>query len=166
LSPYVGATFRNDTRVNVGYNFVDRPPYHDRVADLNYRWNIRDFYRSGRVQYRFGKQAGGDYQFLSLGQGFRLTKQFSAQLGWEMLRLDYPDQPDDNRNQLVVSGIYDISPERGVVMRLVRSDGATNFYAAYRQELRRGADIFLVLGDPNSPSFTKRLLLKIVRAFQ
>jgi hypothetical protein len=162
----VGVTFRNDTRANLGYDLNHRPPYRDRIVNLRYQWNIRDFYRSGSVRYRFGQQAGGSYQFVSAGQGFRLSEKLSTRVGLEMLRLDYRDQEDDNRTQLVVSGVYDISPERGVVLRLVGRNDGTNFYAAYRQELRRGADIFLVLGDPNAASFTRRVLLKMVRAYQ
>jgi hypothetical protein len=166
LSPFFGTTFRNATNVNLGYDLTNRPPYHDRIVNLGYGWSIRDFYRSGGFRYRFGRQAGGDYQFLSLDQGFRLTDKLSTRLGLEALRLNYRTQKDDNRTQLVLTGNYDISPERGVVLRLVGRNNGANFYAAYRQELRRGADIFLVLGDPNARSITKRVLLKIVRAYQ
>jgi hypothetical protein len=166
ISPGIGTTFRNNTRLGLGYDLSNRPPYRDRIANLNYRWNIRDFYRSGNVQYRFGRQAGGDYQFLNVGQGFRLSEKLSTRVGVEMLRLDYDRGEDDNRSQLVTTGIYEISPERGVVLRLVGSDEGFNAYAAYRQELRRGADIFFILGDPNARSFTRRASLKIVRAYQ
>jgi hypothetical protein len=166
LGPGIGATFRNDTRINLGYDFTNRPPYHDRIANLNYRWNIRDFYRSGSIRYRFGRQAGGDYQFLDVAQGFRLSEKLSTRVGWEMLRLNYDEGEDDNRSQFVTTGIYEISPERGVVLRLVGGNDGFNAYAAYRQELRRGADIFFILGDPNATKFRQSASLKIVRAYQ
>ena len=59
-----------------------------------------------------------------------------------------------------------LGANRGIVMRLVDHSGSTNFYAAYRQEMRRGMDIFFVLGDPNAPSFTIQFLLKLVRTYQ
>jgi hypothetical protein len=166
VGPGIGVTFRNDTRINLGYELTNRPPYQDRIASVRYGWNIRDFYRSGRIGYRFGRQAGGDYQFLNLTQGFRLTDRFSTRIGVEMLRLDYSHQKDDNQTQAVLTGVYDFSPERGIVMRLVDQNGSANFYAAYRQEMRRGMDIYLVLGDPNAPSFTRQALLKLVRTYQ
>jgi hypothetical protein len=66
----------------------------------------------------------------------------------------------------VGTGIYEISPERGVVLRLVGSNEGFNAYAAYRQELRRGADIYFILGDPNASKFSTSASLKIVRAYQ
>jgi hypothetical protein len=166
LSPGIGTTFRNDTSLGLGYDLTNRPPYRDRIANLRFGWNIRNFYRSGSVRYRFGRQAGGDYQFLNVGQGFRISNKLSTRLGWEMLRLNYDQGEDDNRDQLVATGIYEISPERGVVLRMVGGDEGTNIYAAYRQELRKGADIFLILGDPNARSFTRSASLKIVHAYQ
>jgi hypothetical protein len=165
LRPSAGVTFRNNTSASAGYEITNRPPYQDRITRLRYGWSIRDFYRSGSIGVRFGRQAGGDYRFLDVGQGFRINEKLSTRVGFESLRLDYRDQEDERRNQLVLTGIYDISPERGVVLRLVGRDGGTNLYAAYRQELRRGADIFLILGDPNAETTTHRLSLKVVNAY-
>lgn len=165
VSPFLGATFRNATRVNLGYDVTNRPPYRDRIANVRFRWSIRDFYRSGDIRFRFGRQAGGSYKFLEAGQGFRLTPKLSTRVGLEMLRLDYRAQPDDHRTQLVLTGLYDISPERGVALRFVGRNDGTNVYAAYRQELRRGADMFFILGDPNARSLTKRVLLKVVNTY-
>jgi hypothetical protein len=165
LNPFLGATFRNATRVNGGYDLTNRPPYHDRIANLGYQWNIRDFYRSGSIRFRLGRQAGGNYKFLNVGQGFRLTQKLSMRFALEALRLDYKNQPSDHRDQLVLTGLYDLSAERGIALRMVGRNDGTNVYASYRQELRRGADIFLILGDPNARSLKKRVLLKVVNTY-
>jgi hypothetical protein len=40
-----------------------------------------------------------------------------------------------------------------------------NFYTAYRQELRRGADVFFIIGDPNAEKFRARVALKMVNTY-
>jgi len=84
-----------------------------------------------------------------------------------MLRLDYddPDQEDDNIDQIVLTGLYDLSSERSVALRVLQRTSGFNFYAAYRQELRRGADIFIIFGDPNADRFKTRLAVKMVNTY-
>jgi hypothetical protein len=36
---------------------------------------------------------------------------------------------------------------------------------AYRQKVRSGADVWMIVGDPNAPRFTRRLAVKLVRVF-
>jgi len=124
----------------------------DRVVRLGFGWNTRDIYRSGRVGLRLGRVASGDYRFLSAGQGFKFSNALSFRLSAEHLRLEFddPDEEDESENQIVLTGIYDLTNERGIALRAVARDAGFNFYAAYRQEVRRGADIFFILGDPNA----------------
>jgi hypothetical protein len=88
-------------------------------------------------------------------------------LSAEHLRLDYDDPlaVDEKEDQFILTGVYDLTNERGISMRAVSHNGSFNFYAAYRQELRKGADIYLILGDPNAQSFTGRMALKLVNTY-
>jgi hypothetical protein len=115
---------------------------------------------------RTGRLDGGRYLFASLNKGFKLNDRLSWGLSVERLSLDYPDDRDDlHVNQATISGVYDLTSEKGIVFRLIGNDQGGNAYAAYRQELRKGADAFLILGDPNSPTFQKRIGFKITNAY-
>ena len=52
-----------------------------------------------------------------------------------------------------------------VAGRLVDSTGGLNAYVAYRQKVRRGTDLYLILGDPNADKTTARIAIKGVRTF-
>jgi hypothetical protein len=167
LEPGFGLQFRNGMSFDTGYEWRDRPPHHDRVVRLGFGWNTRDIYRSGRVGLRLGRVASGDYRFLSAGQGFKLSDALSLRLSAEHLTLDFdnPAESDEKQNQIVLTGIYDLTHERGIALRAVARDAGFNFYAAYRQEVRRGADIFLILGDPNADRLKARIALKMVNTY-
>jgi hypothetical protein len=167
LGPGFGVELRNGMSLGTGYTFRDRPPHHDRVANFRVSWHVRDLYRRGDVRLRFGRQAGGDYRFLSAGQGFKISEPLSFHLGVELLRLNYndPAQKDDHQDQIVLTGLYDLSAERGISLRAISRSQGFNFYTAYRQELRRGADVFFIIGDPNAEKFKARVALKMVNTY-
>jgi hypothetical protein len=167
LEPGFDVNLRNGMSWGGSYLVRDRPPFHDGVAGLHFGWNVRDLYRRGDVRLRFGRQAGGDYRFLSVGQGFKISEPLSFRLSAELLRLNFDDpaQKDDRQDQIVLTGLYDLSAERGISLRAIRRTSGFNFYAAYRQELRRGADVFFIIGDPNADKFRARLALKMVNTY-
>jgi hypothetical protein len=45
------------------------------------------------------------------------------------------------------------------------SPGGTNWYLSFRQSGNRGAEYYLILGDPNAVSFRTSLILKAVFPF-
>jgi hypothetical protein len=167
LEPGFNLNFRNAMRFGANYTFTDRPPHTDRIASLNFGWNVRDLYQNGNVQLRYGRQASGDYRFFRIGQGIQLSDPLSLRLGVEVLRLDYDDpaQKDENVDQLILTGVYDLTAERGIALRVHQHTNGFNFYAAYRQELRRGADMFIIFGDPNANEVTMRLAVKMVNTY-
>jgi hypothetical protein len=67
--------------------------------------------------------------------------------------------------QLVLTNTYDITDEKTVSARLVRREAGTNAYAAYRQRLRRGTDVLIVVGDPNAEEWVSRLAAKAIWCF-
>ncbi|MES4792990.1 MAG: hypothetical protein C4321_08415, partial [Chloroflexota bacterium] len=166
VSPGLFLTFRKNWSLGLNYNYSNRPPNRDRVMGFNVGLKIRDIYRQTQLNFRSGRLDGGDYMFAALRQGFKLSEKFSLALSVEKLSLNYPDDREDlDVTQGVLSGVYDFTAERGIVFRLVGNNKGANGYLAYRQELRQGMDIFLVLGDPNAESFTPRIGLKIVNTY-
>jgi hypothetical protein len=165
LTPSYNLEFRNQVQVRVGYEYQNRPPYRDRITELHYHWNRNDLYRTGNITYRWGRQAGGPYRFLRVQQGYPFTPRFSVQLNFESLRLDPSEGSPEHFDQTFLSGLYEFSPERSIATRIIDRSGKTNLYLAYRQELRKGADIFVVLGDPNAEETVSRIGVKVVNTY-
>jgi hypothetical protein len=193
LGPSAGVQFRNDTMFNVGLDTADRhdaitsadaagaPFYHDRIVDLNYGWAQSDIYKRGSLFGRIGKQAGGTYRLIDLSQGVRLSGKLSGSLEVTHVHMDGTLVRLDTTRPML-NALYEFSDERSIAARWILgrqkySSRATeadafseddsslrNGFMAYRQELRKGADIFVLLGDPNTVGIRSQVAVKYVRA--
>jgi len=163
ISPSVEVNFRNGRSVSLDYNDYNRPPYHDRTWEISYGWGRNNLYRGGGLECSFGKRVGGDYRYVSLSQGFRLSDRLSAQVWTEYSKIGDPSPASGTYRQTVVSATYDISPERGIAGRWIRRSGKSNVYFAYRQHVRAGMDAYLIYGDPNAEDTRDTILLKLIR---
>lgn len=155
------------------------PFFHDRFLGMEYRWRTADLYRQGGLLSRAGRVAGGPYSFVTLRQAFRLSDKLSGGLEASRLRLKGLLQ-DITTNRAILSGLYEFTDERSVSIRFIvgtensRFRGSAsdpfqpnrirlnNGYAAYRQQVRRGADIFVLLGDPNTEGIRSQVAVKYV----
>jgi hypothetical protein len=143
---------------------------HDqRSADVNFTlgWNWRSLYYRGHLFALRGTQAGGEYTWITVAQGFRPTQHLSVALGGGYAHLAPPSPDAYHAYQTVVTASYDLTTEKSVAARLVAQDGGINVFAAYRQVVRRGMDAYVLLGDPNPQhtGFTNRVVVKLIWAF-
>lgn len=140
--------------------------FKDRVLELEYLWNRFKQYRQGRLKMAFGKQAKSSLLQVGLQQGFLFRQNFSLNLSAEYRRgFDKDEGRQLADRQTILSINYDFTSERGVVGRLVERDRSLNWYLAYRQNVRRGMDAFVIVGDPNAKRFEPRLALKTVLVY-
>jgi hypothetical protein len=170
---------RRGRGINIGIDRSARrqektgPRYEDFTMNLGFWWNQRTLFQGGGISSEQGRVAGEAYRFLRLQQGFLISKPFS-------LRAEYSHQAlgPEISSQMIVTGTYRIDGMRAISGRLIRQDGdngndtqsigvarGTNFYFAFSQRSRRGADIFLLLGDPNSPNTRGQVTLKLLRPY-
>ncbi len=156
---------RNGTGAHVGYSSNKRPPDNNRTWSAGYTWGRNSFNERGGFGVTLGRQGGGDYRFFSINQGLEVTQDFQLNLRYQYYRLAQPAEPVEKREQLVLSGNYDITSERGYGFRLVMQDDKYNFYTSYRQSVRRGLDLFIILGDPNAETSRARLAIKAVSTY-
>jgi hypothetical protein len=141
--------------------------YNDNTSDagLYFGWNDNDMYRRGGFSIRKGKRAGGDYIDLSIGQGAHPARALSVNANVAYSHLSPPSPDAYHAYQAVLTASYDVTPERTLSARAIAQDGGVTAYAAYRQVVRRGTDIYIILGDPD-PSHTgvaNRLAVKFIR---
>jgi len=67
-----------------------------------------------------------------------------------------------DRIQHVLIINYDITTERGLGTRIVYRDGNYNAFVTYRQSVRKGIDVFIIIGDPNADKMQQRALVKAI----
>lgn len=187
-----GFRFRNDTMFNLGVDVTDRhdastraaaeaaPFYHDRIINVNFGWKQSDIYKRGSFFVRGGTQAGGQYRLMNLSQGFQLTDKMSGSAEVTHVKLD-GTLVHLNTTRGIVNALYEFSAERSIAVRWILGSqklgyrgtetdpfspgdsSLRNAFVAYRQELRKGADIFVLLGDPNVAGIRSQLAVKYVR---
>jgi len=145
----------------------NRPPYHDRTINVSFWWNDDKLYTKGGLWSNIGRVQGTDYLLLGINQGIRIWGPLSTKLSAQYRRRDYPvgheDKPEgsiEHQYQLISTVQYDITTERAVSGRLIYSHEGMNGYCSYRQTLRKGLDLFLIVGDPSAETWTKRIALK------
>jgi len=137
--------------------------HHDRLATISLGIG-NDPRQNTWMQYQFGRQGSRDYIFTNLSQSFALTRKLSAGVTRSFARLQADDGTVERRRRDILWAAYDLSDERSLSFNVIRRDGISNFYMSYRQAARRGTDIFLLYGDPNSETTVHQLICKFIYA--
>jgi hypothetical protein len=163
LTLYPGIVLTN------GIEDRNRPPYHDQTVNGTFGWMQDRLFTAGEIGSVYGKVKDADYFLVYVRQGFRPIRAITGNLGVQYRRRDFPvGHAEDatggieHLRQLVGTMQYDLSSERALSGRIVYTNDGVNGYAAFQQVLRRGMDLFLIVGDPSADTWTKRVALKAV----
>jgi hypothetical protein len=179
-----------ETEIGGSFNYAERwgsSDVYDRSADINASFTFRDGldvdlgasqgwflgsvdtlyvisiekprrnqYRRWSLDYATGNLAGRAYEQVGVSLRYRPLKrvQLFGSLQWQ-------DHFEKSR-QAIVSLNYDMGLFESIGGRLVERDGDINWYLSYRRSGGLGNEFFLILGDPNSRTFRKQLILKAV----
>lgn len=145
----------------------ERPPYRDRMGYFSIGWNDDRLYSSGSVNTQVGQVAGTDYLYVGAEQGVHLAEPLSVDIEAQYVRRDFPvghvERPAGGVAeswQAWMTATFDLTTERAISGRVARTSDGTNGYASYRQTVRRGMDVFLIVGDPSATTWTSRVALK------
>lgn len=153
--------YRDGTSANVSWSYSDRPPNVDHIQGVGLGWNSKKLHQEGYAGIRWGRQDGADYLYYSAGQGFKVSDKLRFHVGHEFRESDYPDDAEDERiRRSTVTMNYDFTDEKTLGGRLLSGDLGTNFFVSYRQAVRAGTDLFVILGDPNADHTQSRLAVK------
>ncbi|NIM04152.1 MAG: hypothetical protein GTN69_03035 [Armatimonadetes bacterium] len=166
ISPSYNWDWRDGRRLRLAFTNGHREGADRSDGAISYSWKTRDMYRRGNIYFQKGNRIGGDYTYWSLEQGFRPNECVSLQLNVDSSNLKVPG-PEAGREYLVVlTGNYDLSTEKSIAVRLIRRKAGLSGYASYRQVVRKGMDMYIILGDPDpeKTGFTERLVLKFIWA--
>lgn len=149
------------------------PRFNDVIREVGLWWNQRTLFQSGGIMLLNGRQAGKPFGFIMLQQNFLITRPLSLSTGFSQQKLG-----SETSSQLILTGTYRLNPRQTISGRLIRQDGnggnqaqnigvvkGTNIYLAFSQRVRRGADLFVLLGDPNSPHTRGQVTVKLLQPY-
>ncbi len=165
--------WRNGQALTLLLNQLHRPPYNDLWATVIWGWNTFDLRRRGQLTFAIGRRTNGSYSFVNLSQGIELWKNNVLNVNYQQL---YHPMGAGRSSQLIISGIHELDRERSVVWRWVlgkrpqagapaSQEPVNNFYVGYRQAVKRGMDIYLLMGDPNAAHTRPMVLVQTMWAF-
>jgi hypothetical protein len=97
--------------------------------------------------------------FLDLKAQVRVFRKID--LGVEQSTLVF--SPD--ANQTIATLGWQINPRQAITGRFVNTNGEANFFLSYSSSGFTGAETYVILGDPNSLTFSRKLSVKFVWAF-
>jgi hypothetical protein len=157
----VNATSRQGLRM--GFS-MDRPEFegsHDRIDSASLTFPVSDPYRRIGLGYSWGEINGDEYRLVSANGSYRLFGRLQLTGSFQKFHLGGLDT-----EQTIFGGNYDLGNDRSISGRMVQSGSNTNWYAAFRRSGNRGAEYFLILGDPSALRFRPSLIVKVVVPFR
>jgi len=152
--------FRGGLEIDLGAAYEKFFDSHDRAVYFEAEYPRGDVYRQAGIEAVFGNIAGAPYR--SLGAGLSYRPLWNWQVNLDVQAVDHFDR----ETQLILGTVFDIGRDMSISGRLVRDGNDTNAYIAFRKSGERGAEYFLILGDPNARRFQTALVLKAVFPFE
>lgn len=132
--------------------------FTDHMYSITLKARASDRFNTISVDYDWGEQAGEPIHLISGNlklSAYAFTVGLSSQIQWHFKR-EY---------QQILTVAYDFTPALSLGSRLIWQVDGINVYFVLRRSGYAGTDFFIILGDPNSPIFKRRLVAKVIRAF-
>lgn len=129
----------------------------DQTYGLSVERPVGDPYRRWGVAYEAGTRSGRSYRNFSTGASYRPLPTLQVNANYQST--SYVGEDFD---QTILSANYDLDQYHSVGGRFVTGPGISNYYVSFRRAGNRGAEYYLILGDPNAPHFRASLILKAV----
>jgi len=135
-------------------------PYVDNTVTTAVSWNQKTLLQQGRLSYQFGHREDQPYQYASLSQGLLITKPLSLQLS-----VGYEELAGVGNTQTILTGTYRLNSQETIGGRVLQQNGNIDAYLSYGRRVLHGTDVFVLVGDPNSPRTKGQVILKLVFPF-
>lgn len=149
-------TLRNGVDFDASASYEKFFDSHDRYVFMSLEYPRGDNYRHAQIDAIFGNFAGQAYRSFSASLAYRPL--WNWQVNFQLQTVDHFDRSVQN----IIGTVYDIGRDMSISGRLVRDGSDVNAYLAFRKSGERGAEYFVILGDPNSKRFQTALVLKVV----
>ncbi|HVL38322.1 MAG TPA: DUF5916 domain-containing protein, partial [Fimbriimonadaceae bacterium] len=108
----------------------------------------------------WGHVAGSPYRSISIGGRKRLFGRLYLNLNHQIV------DHFSHREQTIAGVGYDLDADHALNCRAVRTGDDVNTYLSFRKAGNRGAEYFLIVGDPNAQRFRGSVILKALVPFE
>lgn len=149
-------TFKDGTDLDMGGSFEKVAGVNDRLWFFSLERPRGDTYRRWQVDYATGKVAGANYDSFGLQASYRPVNQLQLSMRGQEVR------HFRRSTQLILGANYDLGRDMSISGRMVRTGPDTNAYIALRKSGNRGAEYYIIFGDPNARRFEASLVVKAV----
>lgn len=150
-------SFQSGLKIEAGVKKSNFQGLKDTIYAVGASYPVTDAYRNVSLQLMWGEVDADNYKLASIGGNYRFP--FRLSVGAEF---QFETIGASTESQHVIGLNYELSEFRAISGRAVVRNGKTNWYLAFRQSGNLGAEYYLIIGDPNSDDFQKRLILKAV----
>lgn len=170
FSEYLDIGLRTGWEGNVSHTESARDLFRDHTTGYSIGWGEKTLFQQGGASGEAGTVSGGRYQYLQAHQGFLLLRAFSLNAQASTVQVGAY-----HAAQQIVTGTYRLNSTQTIGGRLVQqtgrdptADGAsqppqgTNLYLSFGKHVRTGYDLFVLVGDPNSPRTRGLLTAKVL----
>lgn len=151
--------FRNGVMFEYGFDteqFLDK---HNLLWSTEISYPHSNPYRRVAVSAVSGSIGGDSYR--SYAASIRYRPWQRLQLGVRGQWVSYLQE----QTQIIGTFNYQISKYDSFAGRAVRSDDDWNWYLSYRHSGGVGLEYFVIIGDPNSKTFQRQIIFKVVMPF-
>jgi hypothetical protein len=148
--------FRNGLSTQFGAGFARFLGRDDQTTSITTEYPYYDNRKNVYYSHTWGNISGKRY----LSQSTGITYQFSPRI-LTALSAEFVDH-FQKQSQWIGVGTLDLGADQTLSTRFVRRQNDYNIYFSYRKSGGRGAEYYVILGDPNAQSFRTSLVLKAV----
>ncbi len=151
-----GASWRNSIYANYSVNLSRFFQNDDLLQSMSASYPSGSSRSSVYLSHTWGLQAKKAYISTGGGVGYQVTPRAYLSLNTDNV------QHFTKQTLWIGSGSIDLGGNQSISTRFVRQDSDYNIYFSYRKSGGRGAEYYVILGDPNAQSFRTSLILKAV----
>jgi hypothetical protein len=153
-----------NTHIGNGYFYAWTQGRHlqsrDHINEFYTEWSNNSPYGGGNLDFQTGSQNMQQYRWYAFQQGYGFSQKASVQLN-----INWQDLGDVITSQIIFTPNYKLTAERSIGGRIISQNNQTDIFFTFSQKVRRGSDIYLIFGNPNSAKTQGLIELKIVTPF-
>jgi len=148
---------RNRFSFRGGYNQADFEGLIDRIRSFSLSFPENNPYRNLTLNRTWGFYNGNQpYRSTYLSGTYRIGTRLDLNLSQQFQ--DFQGYSD----QTIFGYSLDLKHDQLLGGRLIKQYGKVDWYISYSRSGNAGAETYVALGDPNSPSFRASLIVKVV----
>ncbi len=160
MAPNMFLAFKDGTALQLLADWESFLGSEDRYYQINLRRPRNNPYNFVSLDYQEGEFTGTYYQSMRATTAWRPLERLQMTGSFQVVEFG------GRSEQAIVGMNYDMGNDQSLSGRMVKRGADWNAYVAFRRSGNKGAEYFLILGDPNAQTFRTSLILKVSVPFE